>query len=191
MKICVYCKLVLLHEGPTGRCEPSCDRSMCHVDHPSPSPPKKFLPVWYVERAKNTKSWGTISKCTVLLSLGLVTLTSSSSSSSTATSSPFFILPWENVVWPFFRLSLCLFLVRSLSYLELFSNSLLELLWPPLTLSSLPSGHHENHMILHSGLKPDGPPCLATFWALSAVSNEVQPTAWLSQEPSHLSGLNS
>ncbi len=46
-----------------------------------------------------------------------------------------------------FWVSLCLFLVRSLGFLELFSNSPLECLWPPLKQSSLLLGHHENHLI--------------------------------------------
>jgi uncharacterized membrane-anchored protein YitT (DUF2179 family) len=45
------------------------------------------------------------------------------SSSSSSTSSPFFILPWKRLSWPFLKLSLCLFSIQSLGFLEMFSNS--------------------------------------------------------------------
>ncbi len=61
--------------------------------------------------------------------------------------SPFFIIPWERVSWLFSRLSLCLFLSRSLGFLLLFSNSHFECFWPRLTRSSLLPDHHKNHLI--------------------------------------------
>jgi hypothetical protein len=48
--------------------------------------------------------------------------------------------------WPFFLgCHYACFSVWSLGFLQLFSNSPFEHLWPLLTLSSLPPGHHENH----------------------------------------------
>jgi hypothetical protein len=46
-----------------------------------------------------------------------------------------------------FLLSPCLFLVRSLDFLELFFNFLFECLWPSLMQSSLLPGNHKNHLI--------------------------------------------
>ncbi len=61
--------------------------------------------------------------------------------------SHFFIISWERVSCLSFRLSLCLLPSRSLGFLESFSNSPLSVFYPPLTQSSLPPGHHENHLI--------------------------------------------
>ncbi len=47
-----------------------------------------------------------------------------------------------------FKLSLCLFLVRPLGFLELFSNSHIEHLWPLWMRFSPPLGHHEDHLII-------------------------------------------
>jgi hypothetical protein len=89
---------------------------MYHVDHPYPSPPP-FLPVCYVERAKYgywvLRNNSSVQSVAVTRSCDTLVLTASSLSS-LATSSPFFILPWEKVSWPFFGLSLCLFSIRSL-----------------------------------------------------------------------------
>jgi hypothetical protein len=67
------------------------------------------------------------------------TLVFTSSSSASATTSPIYITHWGGVSWLFFRLSLCLFLSRSLSFLGR--------LCPPLMQSSLLPSHHENHPI--------------------------------------------
>ncbi len=45
------------------------------------------------------------------------------------------------------RLSLCLFLVKPLGFLELFSTSHVGRLWPLLMRFSPPLGHHEDHLI--------------------------------------------
>ncbi len=45
-------------------------------------------------------------------------------------------------------------LVRSIGFLELFSNSPLECLWPLLMQSSLLAGHHENHLIWVDSMRP-------------------------------------
>jgi hypothetical protein len=52
------------------------------------------------------------------------TLVLTASSSSSAASSLYFNLPWQRVCWPFFRMPLCLFLVRSLGFLDVFQFSL-------------------------------------------------------------------
>ncbi len=102
---------ILSHEGPAGRCE--IQQWLLYVlCWPSNPLSPNFYLFFYVERAIYTESWGTILQYTV--SLGLVTYGfSPHHPSSSATSSPSFILPWERVSWPCFRLALCLFLARS------------------------------------------------------------------------------
>jgi hypothetical protein len=50
-------------------------------------------------------------------------------------------------VGPFLSCHYAWFLIRSLDFLDLFSNFRLEYLWPLLTRSSLPPGHHKNLVI--------------------------------------------
>ncbi len=76
----------------------------------------------------------------------LVLTASTSSSNATSSSHSFSSYP-ERVSWPFFRLSICLFLDRSLGFLEKIFQHSLERLVPPSRWSSLqPPGHHENHL---------------------------------------------
>jgi hypothetical protein len=115
-----------------------CDRVDC------PFPPLHFLPVWYVERAMYTEFWGTIpqytvtrscntgSHCIIIIINNIISLLH---------------LMLRNIKLILFRLSLCLFSIRSLGFLELFSNSPSEHLWPPLTRSSLPPHHREKYLI--------------------------------------------
>ncbi len=84
------------------------------------------------------------------------TLILTESSSSTAASTPFFFftIPWERVIWLFFRLSLCQFLVRSPGFLKYFCDFALECFRPLLIQSSIQPSHHENHLIwVDSSLK--------------------------------------
>jgi hypothetical protein len=76
---------------------------------PSLSPPLPWLTllicrgsyIYWVLRNNSS-----VHNVAVTRSYDTLVLTSLSSSSS-ATSSPFFFLPWERVIWTFFRLSLC------------------------------------------------------------------------------------
>jgi hypothetical protein len=64
----------------------------------------------------------------------------------------------------------------------------LKHLWPPLTRSSLPHGHHESHLIwVDSSLM--APLKLASIWVPLIASHEVQPPVWLSRGLSDLRGL--
>ncbi len=140
-------KPVLLYEGPAGRWKPCWDCSMCHSDPLLPPTPYFYLSdMWWElytqspeEKYLSTQchchlvSWHTSSRRIIIVIISnMISL----------------LHPTQRrVIWPFFRLSLCLFSVRSLGFPGFFSNSPFERLWPPLTLSSLPPGHHENHLI--------------------------------------------
>ncbi len=117
MKTCAYWKPCISHEGPAGRWETqlwplnvSCWPSV----NPCLICGKSYI-YWVLRKKSSAHSVAVIRSCDTLV------LTSLSLSSST-TSCLFFILPWQRVSWPFFRLWLCLFLTRSLGFLELFSN---------------------------------------------------------------------
>jgi hypothetical protein len=73
--------------------------------------------------------------------------------------------------------------------LELFSNSFLACLWPPLIWSNHLPGLHKNHLIwvdlsLMALLE------ITLFWATLETSHEVQPPVWLSGESSDLRRLD-
>ncbi len=85
------------------------------------------------------------------------TLVLTSSSSTTQMTSPFFIIPLGMSELTHFRLPLGQFLVRSHGFLEFFSNSLFEHLWPPLAWPS-------QELSDLSGFKLAGPP-----WATVAL----------------------
>ncbi len=122
IEIWVHLDPILLHEGLAWRCGiqlgPFCVILPVRFPPPIhfylsdmwrelylPSPEEQFLST---QCCCHSVLWHTDSQFSAL------------SSPSNTTSSLFFILPWESVSWPFFRLSLCVFLVRSLSFLELF-----------------------------------------------------------------------
>ncbi len=113
--------------------------------------PSTGLTIWYAERAIDAEYWGMIPQYTVALSLSVVThwfsphhhhhlllqqlhLPSSS-------------YPEKEEVEPCLDCHYASFPIRSLGFLELFSNSPLSAFCPPLMRSSLPPGHQENYLI--------------------------------------------
>ncbi len=119
LKTCAYRKPCISHEWPDGRCE--IQRRLLNVRPQYPTPPHLFT---CLTCGEIYKYWVLRNNSSVALtwSCDKLIFTASSSSSSTI-SSPFFILLWERVSWPFFRLLQCMFLTRSLGFLESFSNS--------------------------------------------------------------------
>ncbi len=72
------------------------------------------------------------------------------------------------------------FPIRSLGFLEIFFQPSLEHFWPPFTRSSLPPGHHENHLIwVDSSFM--APPWASLVLSALAASQDIQPPVWLSQ----------
>ncbi len=163
---------------------------MCYVDQPYTSPPPLHSwPFWYVGESFLYWVLRISPQYIVLLSLNLVThwcsphyhlyhqhhLPSSSYSK-------------KEKVEPFLAVTMTIFPLGLLAFRVVFQLAL-KCLWPSLTMSSLPPGHHENHLIwVDSSLLASLE--LAQFRAPLATSHEVQPPAWMSREPSDLSGLD-
>ncbi len=78
---------------------------------------------WVLRKNSSVHSVTVTWSCDILV---LMASSSSLSSSSSATLSPFFFLPWERVSWAFLGCHYASFLIRSLGFLELFSNSTLS-----------------------------------------------------------------
>jgi hypothetical protein len=99
------------------------------------------------------------------------------------------IILWGRINWLFFRLSICLFLSRSLGFVVLFSTSPFERLQSLLLWSSLLPDHHIHLIWVDLSLMAPLELSLV-FECLWPLLTRSCLNTWLSQEPSDLSELN-